>query len=98
MKLGGNFAVAWNGERKGGEGMRGNSAFLRRRGNFISRFPLTVAEKKENGRRVQNRNSVCQQKARIRLLELRSGWMRFAATANKRRIFVIMARGSSLGW
>jgi hypothetical protein len=35
---------------------------------------------------------------RIRLLERRSGWMRFAATANKRRIFVIMAQGSSQGW
>jgi hypothetical protein len=46
----------------------------------------------------QKRNSVCQQAAGIRLLERRMGGMRFAATANKRRIFVIMARESSQDW
>jgi hypothetical protein len=73
---------------------QGFSFFERSEKNYSEFFSHRHWRKRWN----QNRNSVCQQAPGIRLLERRSGGMRFAATANKRRIFVIMARQSSQGW
>ena len=75
--------------------LREGFSFFERSEKFYSEF---FGHRHWRKRWNQNRNSVCQQAAGIRLLERRSGGMRFAATANKRRIFVIMARESSQDW